>query len=102
MGIQKDAIGAKVIFEVQEDGAALNISTATSLRLYFKGPSDSAAVEKTAVFNTDGTDGKLKYTKSAADDVNDEAGEWKVQAGFTLGAYQGRTSIESYQVSANL
>jgi hypothetical protein len=103
MGIQLNAKGVDIIFAVQEDGAALDISTATGLKLFVKGPSDSAAVEKTATFVDDGSDGQIKYrTTSTSDTANDEAGEWKIQASFVLGAFEGRSSIEEYQVSANL
>jgi hypothetical protein len=103
MGIQLNAKGVDIIFEVLEDGTALNIAAATNLKLFVKGPSDSAAEEKTASLLTDGADGKLKYRTTATNDTaNDEAGEWKIQASFTLGAFEGRSSIEEYHVSANL
>ena len=50
-----------------------DISGATVKELNFKKP-DGTVVEQTAVFTTDGSDGKIQYT-SVVDDL-DEAGRW--------------------------
>jgi hypothetical protein len=63
---------------LQQDGVALDISSYTTLNYIFKDPSGVAAAAKVAAFDSDGTDGILKYTIVAAD--IDEVGKWYVQA----------------------
>lgn len=100
---QVDAVGVEIIVTILDDDDAVeDISAATGLKLHFKGPSDSAAVEVSATFHTDGTDGKLKYVKAADDNVNDEKGKWLVQPEFVLGTFDGRTGVTEYYVDKNL
>jgi len=97
--LQKGAIGVELILTVKENGAVVNLAAATGLKMYLDKP-DNTIVEKTAVFKTDGTDGKLMYV-TILDDLN-KAGIWERQAEFTLGGFTGRTSKVSFTVDENI
>jgi hypothetical protein len=75
--IQADDYGWIARLTLQQDGVAVDISSYTTLQLIFRDPSGTQSA-KTATFNTDGTDGVLKYT--VADGDIDVAGSWRVRA----------------------
>jgi hypothetical protein len=56
-----------------QDGVVVNISTATTKELIFTKP-DGTQLTKTAVYTTDGTDGKIQYVAVAGD--LDLEGKW--------------------------
>ncbi len=60
-----------------QDGAIINLATSTSRTFEFRKP-NGISVSKTALFVTDGTDGKLYYSTGPND--LDEIGEWTMQA----------------------
>ena len=75
--IHKADIGT--IFELTittEAGVAIDVSTATIKFIYLQKP-DGTKLKKTAVFVTDGTNGKIKYTAVAGD--IDQVGDWQIQ-----------------------
>lgn len=85
---------------VDENGAVVDISSATTLEMLLKPPVD-AKMTKTAVFNTDGKDGKIKYVSLSTD--FDEEGEWKVQARVVFVDGQVNSSIiRKFTVKGNL
>ena len=89
------------VFEVTvtEDGAALDIATATGLFLDFLKPS-GIILQKAASLTSGGTDGKMQVALTAAE-LN-EAGLWAIQARFTLGSFTGPTERESFIVSPGI
>jgi hypothetical protein len=62
---------------LRQDGVAVDISSYTTRQFIFKSPGGTKTT-KTATFDTDGTDGVLKYT--VEDGLINEAGNWNVQA----------------------
>ena len=52
-----------------ENGAIVNLSTATLLQIVFAKP-DGSVVTKTAAMSTNGSDGKLRWTTSASSDLD--------------------------------
>lgn len=64
-----------------EDDAIVNISSATTKLFYLRKPSGTI-VSKTAVFTTDGTDGKMQYVLQSGD--IDTVGRWEVEAYVVL------------------
>lgn len=62
---------------IKQNGSVLNISTYTTKQFIFLKPSGTT-LTVTADFDTDGSNGILKYTFLAGN-IN-EAGQWKVQA----------------------
>ena len=83
--LRKGDIGATIIVTiVDENDAVLDISTATTKQLKFEKGTSRTVVTQTAVFTTDGTDGKVEYV-TVADDL-DELGLWYVQPHIILAA----------------
>ncbi len=82
-----------------DDTTAVNVSTASVKKFYFLKP-DGTKNSVTAEFNTDGVDGKLKYTAVAGD--FDQAGKWWVQAYVEIGAAKYYSTKASFTVRANL
>jgi carbohydrate-selective porin OprB len=62
---------------ITEDGTAVDVSGYTTLQFIFTAPSGIQAT-KTAAFDTDGTNGVLKYT--IEDGLFSTAGVWRVRA----------------------
>jgi hypothetical protein len=85
---------------VGEDCLPIDISTSTSKIIVFTKP-DGSILEKTALFVTDGTDGKISY--STVDGDIDQAGMWKIQAEveFGSGSYY-HSNIKLFKVMCNL
>jgi hypothetical protein len=75
--LNADDYGQVAKLTCREDSTPVDISTYTTRKFILTDP-DGAATLKTATFDTDGTDGVLKYT--LADGDIDQAGNWQVQA----------------------
>ena len=75
--IQVDDYGWVGKLTLKQDGTAVDISSYTTLQFILTNPVEVATV-KTAAFDSDGTDGVLKYT--IADGDIDTVGNWRVQA----------------------
>lgn len=84
---------------VDETGAVINVSSATTKLIYFRAPGGTV-YSVTAAFDTDGSDGKVKYatvagSSDSAPGTLNKAGEWSVWAwvrlsggsDFTAGPY---------------
>jgi hypothetical protein len=84
---------------VDSDGAAVDLSSSTQKQLIFQKPS-GATLTKTAVFYTDGTDGKIQYTTQSGD--LDELGEWKWQAYIVNPVGSWRSNIDKFRVYGNI
>lgn len=86
---------------VDQDGTAVDVSTATTKEIHLQPPSGDA-VQKTASFTTDGSDGKIYYTTASASDLN-VAGTWEAQAYVVLsGGNTWKSTIKEFKVRANL
>tara|TARA_Y100001938_G_scaffold140913_1_gene209876 strand:- start:242 stop:571 length:330 start_codon:yes stop_codon:yes gene_type:complete len=79
---------------------AYNIASSTVRQIILKSPNGVTST-KTAVFNSDGTDGVIKYT-TVSGDLN-EVGTWRLQARVAFGStYDYKTDIETFKVYENL
>lgn len=90
------------IFEAtvkDEAGNPVNISAQTNLEMLFRDP-DGVDVVKSAVFSTDGLDGKLRYVAEAGF-INKE-GTWERQVKLTLPTGIWFSEITTYTVYRNL
>lgn len=100
---QENNIGSVFIFEVlDEDGAIVNLATATLLEAIFR-PSPSAdSFTRTGLFTTDGTDGKFEYVTVDGDLV--PAGKlWERQGRVTVpGLGTFKTFVREFVVKPNL
>ncbi len=86
-----------------ENDAVVDISAAVGAgakQLYFEKPETNSTVIKDAEFDSDGTDGKLKYTV-VVDDL-DEQGTWKIQAKIDLGGGSWRSDVGTFEVYKNI
>jgi len=97
-------VGTVFLVTVQDcvsgTAAALDVSSATSLQLVFSAP-DGTSSTKTATLNTDGTDGKIKYT--TVDGDLDQVGTWRLQARVVFGVTgDWRSDISTFKVLENL
>ena len=79
-------------------GCVLDISSASPIEMLFITPSGST-LTKEAVFSTDGTDGKLKYTSVEGDLI--ETGEWKYCGRVTFINGMWTTDLSGFVVQAN-
>lgn len=96
---QQNAVGLIIIYAVRQQGVIVDISSASGLKLVIGKPSGNY-IAVTGALYTDGTDGKISYVTVAGD--LDEAGPYKVQAFFTLGAYTGYTAQVKMYVEENV
>lgn len=89
------------VFEVTiKDGSSVvDISSATALQIIFKKPDDSS-LTKIAIFSSDGTDGKMKYT-SVANDLN-ISGSWRLQGRVVMPVGEWRSTTGNFGVYKNL
>lgn len=92
-------IGTVLRVTVQDDDEVVDLSTATIKIIYLEKPAGTK-LTKTAVFTTDGSDGKIQYVTIAGD--LDAAGWWKIQAHVTLPAGSWYSDWQPFRVHANL
>lgn len=92
-------IGTQLVMTVKDDDVVVDISSATDLEIFIKKP-NGISYEKTGVFYTDGTDGKMYYT-SVTGDFN-AAGNYKLQGRVSLPGGTYYTSINDFKVHCNL
>ncbi len=92
-------IGTRIIVTVYDNGAVLDVSTATSKSIVFTKPTGTK-VTKTATNVTDGTNGQIYYAADAS--FFDAAGRWQYQAviGKDGGTYH--SNIGTFDVESNL
>ena len=93
--LQAGDLGTAIVIIVTEDDDTLDISSATDMSFVFRTP-NGLSVTKTAVFETDGTDGALVYYTE--EDFLTE-GRWQVQALLTLDDWTGRTEKSTFKVN---
>ena len=82
-----------------EDGAIVDVSSASVMQMVFNKP-DGTAVVKDAALSTDGTDGKIKYESTNTD--IDQVGHWQVQGYAKVGSDENNSDIHAFEVYPNL
>jgi hypothetical protein len=100
--IHVNDVGTKILVTVQDGTSAVDVSGATATnakQIIIKKPSGTK-LEKEAVFNSDGTDGKI-YHNSILGDF-DEAGTYKIQGKVVISDGTFYTDIQSFKVHRNL
>jgi hypothetical protein len=83
-----------------QDGVVVNISTINSASYLLRKP-DGTGLTVSAVFVTDGTDGKLKYTITSATFL-DVAGDWQLQVALAFPTTEWKSDIKNFMVHPNL
>lgn len=91
--------GTLIKLTVEENGEAMDLSTATGITFDFERP-DGTVFSKTGSLYGGGTTGIVSYTSLAS--TFDMEGGWRVQARMTVGSSVFRTSIAKFNVYANL
>src|SRR3990167_532392 len=79
--IHKGDVGTKFLSTIQDNDVIVDISGAISKQLLFQKP-DGTNITQTALFDTNGTDGKIYYT-TASGDLN-VIGRWSIQSKIVL------------------
>lgn len=100
--IHVNDLGTKILVTVTDSATAVDVSGAVaagSKQIIIKKPSGTK-LEKEAVFNSDGTDGKIYYLIIAGD--FDEAGTYKIQGKVIISDGTFYTDIQSFKVHRNL
>jgi len=77
----------------------MDVSAASTLEMIFKSPSGVSST-KSAVVDTDGSDGKIKYA-TVDGDLN-EVGTWQIQVKIVIGGGTFRSNVGSFKVYENL
>jgi len=99
--IRAGDIGTVFIVQIVdcESGLPIDLSLATTMTIKFLLP-DKTVIERTAVFTTDGTDGRIQYVTIAGD--LSLAGLWKIQAYAVDSGFTNNSEIEEFRVYSNL
>tara|TARA_Y100000004_G_scaffold192419_1_gene252920 strand:+ start:546 stop:851 length:306 start_codon:yes stop_codon:yes gene_type:complete len=97
--IHVDDVGTRFLITVQDDGVAVDISSAVSRHIKLKKPS-STVLDRTGTLYTDGTDGKMYYDAVAGD--LDEAGDYKIQGKVIFSAGTFSTDVKKFKVHCNI
>jgi len=98
--IHKGDIGTIFLLTLRDGGTAVNVASASSTKnIIFKKPSGEV-ITKGAAFNSDGSDGKIKYT-TVLGDLN-EVGYWEMQAEVVITAGTFKSEVEGFLVKRNL
>lgn len=95
-----DAGTAFRVTVLDENGAVINIATATTKEIWLRKPDGTTVLEKAASLYTDGTDGIMQYLTATTD--LDTAGNWKMQGYVVIGTSVNHTDIHTFKVWANL
>lgn len=95
----KGDIGNILILTVLEDDVVKDISNATTKEYFIKRPNE-IGVKVTAIFNTNGVDGKLKYVFISGD--LDIVGLYEVQVSLITPLWTGKSSSYFFTVRDTL
>lgn len=95
MSLHQNDNGVTILLTLTENGAIVNISSASFKRIEIRKPSGTV-VTLTGSFFTDGTDGKL-YCVTTTDTL-DEVGAYRAAMSLTIGSWSGRSSSLVFQV----
>ncbi len=82
-----------------DDDTIVDISSALEQEFRFRKP-NGTVVEKTTVFVTDGTDGKVKYVAESG--LFDVAGVWKRQTRIKDGVSEWFSNVLEFRVHENV
>lgn len=92
-------VGNTLVGTVLDNGAVVDISTASNLYMVLKKP-DQTTETKTAGFYSDGTDGKMSYVVASGD--LDQAGNYKIQGKVEINSSTFYSNISTFKVYCNI
>lgn len=97
MALHVGDVGVQITLTLKQDGAAVNIATASPKQIKIIKPSGEV-VTLSGTFTTDGSDGKL-YVVTESENL-DAPGEYKARMYLTIGGWTGYSSPYRFRVSA--
>lgn len=97
--IHLNDVGTILEITLYDNGSVVDISSATTKQFLFRKP-DEVVLTKTAVFTTNGTDGKLRYTTQSGD--IDTEGYWEFQAYIVTPSGSWSSEVVSFAVLPNI
>jgi hypothetical protein len=97
--IQENTVGLVIRLTIKEKGQTQNLSTSTVKQIIIGKP-DGTKLTKTASFMTDGTDGVIQYVTVLGDLT--PAGTFSVQSYLEMPDFQGKSTISTFGVNANI
>lgn len=83
------------VLVIDENGVALNISSATTREILLGKPDDTVTTN-VATFTTDGTDGLIQLTTTAS--TFDQTGEWEIQGHIIAPGVDWHTAAATFAV----
>ena len=92
--------GSYATYEVtfyDQDGAVINISTASTKEIWFKPPSNGTLLKKSGAFTDDGSDGKLQYADSPTPAIT-TTGRWRMQGYVIISSKKWYSEIVEFQM----
>ncbi len=97
--IHQDDVGTKLLMTITDNGSVVDISSALSKEIRIVKPDDDT-IDRPAVFETDGTEGKMYYIVQSGD--FNQAGYYRMQGKviFPSGSY--KTDIHKFKVHCNI
>ena len=97
---QKTDFGWVGRLTLKQDGTVVDISSFTTRQMFLVDPDGTASTAKTANFDSDGTDGKLKYTILTSE-IN-KVGNWNVFARIKKTGVELTSDPLEFRVKARL
>ena len=97
--IHQDDFGTKLLMTITDHGSVVDISNAINQEIRMVKPNDEV-IDRPAIFETDGTDGKMYYIAQAGD--FDQAGYYRMQGKVILPAGSYKTDIHKFKVHCNI
>jgi len=91
--------GTALTVQVLDSGTAMDLSTATLLKIFIK-RADGSVLEKTASLSTSGTDGKMQYVTT--DDDLSVPGIYQIQGYVEFNTSNWSTEINKFRVYPNI
>ena len=97
--IHQDDFGTKLLMTITDDGSAVDISSAINQEIRMVKPNDEV-IDRPAIFETDGTNGKIYYIVQAGD--FNQAGYYRIQGKVILPTGSYKTNIHKFKVHCNI
>ena len=98
--VQLGDIGVTFILTIYDGASVLDVSGASTKQIMFSNPAGTVTT-KTASFTTTGTDGKIQWVTTDAQDLA-STGTWSIQGKVVIGSATYRTNVTNFAVAANL
>lgn len=92
-------IGTIFLITVNDQDGVVDLTNVDDMYVLFRKPDDSF-IQRTPVFVSTGSDGKIKYVTQSGD--LDQYGTWQIQARVVFGTDVFSTDIQRFKVQRNL